>query len=65
MEIMAGKIEVGDIVVLRGSGKDYKKITDVRRPGFPRNAQGRSYMLSLQSGPHSVMFNEADMVKVK
>ena len=63
MEVMAGKINVGDTVVLRGCGKNFVKVTDVRRHSFPRNTAGRSYMLTIQSGPNHVSYNELDMVK--
>ena len=65
MEIMAGKINVGDNVVLRGCGKGFVKVTDVRFHSFPRNTAGKSYMMTIQSGPHHVSYNEIEMVKAR
>ena len=62
MLIMVKKVKRGDVVVHRGIEE---KVTDIRYHGFPKNDQGKSFMLTIQRGPHHSMFNETDFVQVR
>lgn len=62
MKVMAKNVKHGDIATFRGTTE---KVTEVRYHGFPRNSQGKSYMLTIQRGFSHTMFNETDLIQIK
>ena len=62
MLIMAEKVKEGDTVFFAG---EFKKVREIRWHSFPRDKFNHSTKLSFTCGPHHVMFDRFDMVKMK
>ena len=51
MLMRADQVKVGNQVYLTNC-KQYKRVTDVRFNPYPRTADNKSMLVSLQAGPH-------------
>ena len=55
-------IKIGDKIKIWGR---FREVTDKRYNDFPRNSQGESYVVTIQTGPHCVNYVKNDYVKVR